>query len=196
MRHILMLLLLLLAGCSSVPPLPPAEDPQQAWLQHRERMQAVQHWRLNGRLLVVNEYETWNTGINWQQRRDHYDILITAPLGQGAMRLTGDPHQVVLQSHQGDEWRSSDPEALLAAQLGWRVPVMDLRHWVLGLPGSEVRAYTLNEAGLLATLSQGEWEIEFRDYREYDGLMLPRRIFANNHLAKVRLIVGEWSRHD
>ncbi len=190
-----LLMLGLLVGCSVAPPLVPTDTPEQAWQEHRAQMLAVSHWRLNGRLLVVSGHETWNTGLNWQQQGEAYQIMITAPLGQGSMRLVGDPQRVTLESHEGERWFSDHPEQLLAEQLGWRVPVSALRYWVLGLPAPGDYQPTLNEAGLLGGLVQGGWEIEFRDYRERDGVMLPGRIFANNHQARVRLIIGEW-RHE
>lgn len=192
-RVVLLLVLLLgLTACGITPMLPPSDEPEQAWSSHQQTMRQLSHWRLNGRLLVVNEHETWNTGIHWRQQDEHYHILITAPLGQGSMRLQGDTHQVSLQSHEGEMWLSNNPETLLQEQLGWRVPVAALRHWVLGLPGPGPYQHRLNEAGMLAKLWQGEWEIEFRDYRERDGHWLPGRVFANNHQAKVRLVIGEW----
>ena len=194
-RSLLVLFLLVtLASCARVPPLPDVDDPDLAWQQHQLRLEQVTDWRLNGRLLVVNDHETWNTSIHWRQQGAAYQLMITAPLGQGSLRLVGDVGQVTLETHQGERWQSGDPEALLANQLGWRVPVAALRYWVMGLPAPGPHRRELNSAGLLAQLSQGEWEIEFRDYRDRDGLLLPGRVFANNHQARVRLVIGEWYR--
>lgn len=191
-RYLLPLVVLLLSACAGSPPIPHADDPQQAWEEHRQHMAAVYHWQLSGRLLTVTDHETWNTGINWQQRGEHYQIMLIAPLGQGSLRLEGDLFQVTLQAHDGDPVTAHDPEALLAQQLGWKVPLRSLRYWVLGLPAPGAHEKSINPSGLLERLKQGNWEIEFRDYTEREGLFLPGRVFANNHQAKVRLSIGNW----
>lgn len=191
-KYLIPVLLLLLSACTTAPPLPQVDDPQQAWQEHRQQMAALPQWQLGGRLLIVTGHETWNTSINWQQQGEHYRIMLIGPLGQGSLKLDGDPHQVTLQAHDGEPQQANDPEALLSQQLGWHVPIRSLRYWVLGLPAPGEHKKTISDAGLLQTLQQDGWAIEFRDYQQRDGLYLPGRIFANNHQAKVRLIIGQW----
>lgn len=191
-KYLAPVLLLLLSACTSTPPLPQVDDPQQAWQEHRQQMAALPQWQLGGRLLIITGHETWNTSINWQQQGEHYRIMLIGPLGQGSLKLDGDPHQVTLQAHDGEPQQANDPEALLSQQLGWHVPIRSLRYWVLGLPAPGEHEKTISNAGLLQTLRQDDWAIEFRDYQQQDGLYLPGRIFANNHQAKVRLIIGQW----
>ena len=191
-RLLLPLLLLLLTGCAATPTLVQPDDAQQAWQTHQQQMSAIQQWQLNGRLLTITGHETWNTGINWHQQAEHYRIMLIAPLGQGSLRIDGDLEQVTLQAHDSEPQQARDPETLLARQLGWHVPLTALRYWVLGLPAPGEYQHRINDFGLLQTLQQDGWEIEFRDYTERNGLLLPGRIFANNHQAKVRLSIGEW----
>ena len=197
MRKLLLpLMLLWLAGCSVAPPLPQPDDPHSAWLTRKVELQHIDNWQLGGRLLIVTGHETWNTSINWRQQGEAYRIMLIAPLGQGSMKLEGDQYVVTLQPHDGEAVQHTDPEALLAQQLGWKVPVPSLRYWVLGLPAPGPHSIEVNGHGLLNTLQQGGWAIEFRDYHERHGLLLPGRIFANNHQAKVRLVIGNWQRLD
>lgn len=191
-----LLLVLFFAGCATTPPLPQPDDAEQAWQAHRQQMTTVQQWQLNGRLLTITGHETWSTGINWRQQGEEYRIMLIAPLGQGSLLLEGDLEQVTLQPHDGEAQHASDPETLLARQLGWHVPLTALRYWVLGLPAPGAHQHQINEFGLLQTLQQDGWEIEFRDYTERNGLLLPGRIFANNHQAKVRLSIGDWRQLD
>ncbi|MBE0510929.1 MAG: outer membrane lipoprotein LolB [Gammaproteobacteria bacterium] len=191
-KLLLPLALLWLAGCASQPVAPPATDPQQSWQAHQQQLLSVPGWKLNGRLLLISEHETWNTSINWQQQDERYQIMISAPLGQGSLRLEGDLHTVSLQSHDGEAVQASDPELLLAQQLGWWVPLRALRYWVLGLPAPGDHHKQLAETGLLSALEQDGWRIEFRDYRQRDGVWLPSRIFATHPEAQVRLSIGQW----
>jgi outer membrane lipoprotein LolB len=191
-KLLLILPLLWLVGCASYPVAPPAADPQQSWQQHQQHLLGQPGWKLNGRLLLISGHETWNTSLNWQQQGEYYQVMITAPLGQGSLRLEGDLHSVILQSHDGEPVHASDPELLLAQQLGWWVPLRALRYWVLGLPAPGEHRKELAETGLLQSLEQDGWTISFRDYRQMDGHWLPARVFATHPEAQVRLSIGQW----
>lgn len=186
------LALLLLAGCTTTPPRPQPQDPEQAWQVRRQILGHLQDWSLSGRLGIQTDYEGWHVSIQWRQHANNYAIHLTAPLGQGSLKLEGDEHGVLLQSSDGKTVSAEDPGELLYQQFGWRVPVAALRYWVLGLPAPGDAQRTLDEYGRLSHLQQAGWEIAFLDYEEHDGIELPGRVFVNNHNAKVRLVVGEW----
>lgn len=192
MRTLPLLLLLLLAGCSSTPPRPLADDRELAWQEHQYRLSAVRDWSLSGRLAIQTGHEGWHASISWQQQQQSYAILLVAPLGQGALRLDGDADTVTLQTDEGEKLTSSDPAQLLYQQFGWRVPVSSLRYWVLGIPAPGTREETLDEYGRLSHLQQGSWEIRFLDYEQRQGLELPGRVFVSNHQAKVKLVISDW----
>lgn len=192
-RLIPLFVLLLLSACTTAPERPQPTDPELAWLTHRQQLQGLENWNLAGRLAIQNENEGWHLSLSWQQQQESYTINLIAPLGQGAMRLQGTPHRVVLQSDDGETVSAEDPDQLLYLQLGWKVPVAALRYWVLGMPAPGDSTHTIDEYGRLSTLQQAGWNIEFHDYvvRE-GGVELPRKLFVSNHHAEVRLVIGEW----
>ncbi len=191
-RFLGILVVALLAGCAGVAPRPPVGAPEQAWAVHRDRLEALDSWRLNGRLAIRSEGEAWHASLNWHQENSHYAVRITAPLGQGSLRLEGTPRFVQLQTSKGESAVSDDPERLLYQQLGWRVPVASLRYWVLGLPAPGAAQRQLDSQGRLAQLQQNGWSIQFLDYRQEDGVDVPGRVFASRGDAEVRLVVGSW----
>lgn len=194
MRRCLSLLFLLLAGCAATPvapPLPPAADPQQAWHEHQRQLAAVDHWQLGGRIAIRTENEAWQASVDWQQQGESYVIQLVGPLGQGSLRLQGDGRLVSLSDGE-NTLVDEDAETLLQRQMGWRVPVAALRYWALGLPAPGAAEQELDPAGLLARLRQSGWNIEFRDYTRRGELLLPGRLFINNHRAQVRLVVDRW----
>ena len=188
----LLLLALFLAGCSIAPPRPQPLDTRQAWQQHRQQLATLQQWRITGRLGIQTGHEGWHVSLDWQQQDGDYTIRITAPLGQGSLLLEGGTAGVTLQTSDGETLRAKDPGLLLYQQLGWKVPVASLRYWVLGLPAPGDAVESLDEYGRLSHLSQSGWEIEFLDYEVQQNVELPSRVFVTNHLAKVRLVIGEW----
>lgn len=181
-----------LTGCAGVPPLAPVSDPEAAWARHEARLQNVNDWHLTGRLALRTENEGWHASLDWQQQDDGYLMRLRAPLGSGSLQLQGDAGWVVLRTSNGEEAVSTDPEGLLLQQLGWQVPVSNLRYWVRGLPAPGAASRKLDEHGHLARLWQNGWEIEFLDYGQVGAVYLPGRVFARFGDAEVRLVVGNW----
>ncbi len=192
-RFFLPLLLLLLSACSQMPTRSPAVDPELAWQERQYRLASLQEWSLAGRLAILNDHEAWHVSINWEQQQQNYAILLSAPLGQGSLKLSGDADTVTLQTDEGESISASDPGELLYRQFGWKVPVKSLRYWVLGVPApGNQREEQLDEYGHLVQLQQDGWEIRFLDYESRMGIELPGRVFVNNHKAKVKLVISDW----
>lgn len=194
-RLLPLLILLTLAGCSTTPPIaPPEMPPQQSWQLRQERLKAFTHWQLSGRLAVQSEGEAWNMHLQWQQRQEEYSLNISAPLGMGSMQMHGNARQVELITDEGESVSGISPDLLLYQQLGWKVPVSALRYWVLGLPAPGEFLPTLDQYGRLSQLQQSGWQIRFIDYQPQLGTELPRKVFIENHRAKVRLVISDWER--
>lgn len=193
MRALFLLGLLLLAGCTSAPVLPPVADPVRAWSAHQHQLAAVTAWALGGRIAIRTEDEGWQASIDWRQEGQDYAIHLTGPLGQGSVHLQGDGHFVSLSDGE-TALVDEDAEALLYREMGWRVPVAALRYWALGLPAPGAAEQELNPQGRLERLHQSGWSIEFRDYVRHGELTLPGRLFISNHRAQIRLVVDRWER--
>lgn len=192
-RLFLPLLLLLLSACTSMPSHSPVTDPEMAWQERQYQLASLNDWTLSGRLGIQNDHEAWHVGINWEQQQQNYAILLTAPLGQGSLKLSGNADTVTLQTDEGESVSATDPGELLYRQFGWKVPVKSLRYWVLGVPApGNQREEQLDEYGRLVQLQQDGWEIRFLDYESRMGIELPGRVFVNNHKAKVRLVISDW----
>jgi len=192
-RLLLPLLLLLLTACGNMPTRPPVADPEMAWQERQYRIASLNDWTLAGRLAIQSDHEGWHVGINWEQQKQNYSILLTAPLGQGSLKLDGNANNVTLQTDEGESVNATDPGELLYRQFGWRVPVKSLRYWVLGVPApGNQRQEELDDYGRLVHLQQDGWEIRFLDYEPRMGVELPGRVFVNNHKAKVKLVISDW----
>ncbi|KPK37537.1 MAG: hypothetical protein AMJ69_11205 [Gammaproteobacteria bacterium SG8_47] len=183
-----------LTGCAVAPP---AEvDPalsQQAWLQRQARLAAIDHWVVRGRVGIENGVEAWQVNLEWQQAHDAYLILLTGPLGQGSLRLTGNAGGVILSTGEGQVIRARDAEELLRQQTGMTLPLARLLYWVRGLPspGTEVEL-TLDQEGRVENMADAGWDIAFETYTEVSGMSLPGRMSLTRDDLQVRMIVGEW----
>jgi outer membrane lipoprotein LolB len=77
--------------------------------------------------------------------------------------------------------------------MGWPIPVEALQWWVRGLaaPGI-VEDEQLDSQGLLTSLDQLGWRVEFNRYDSKAGVALPVRLDARRDNYRVKLAIGRW----
>jgi outer membrane lipoprotein LolB len=77
--------------------------------------------------------------------------------------------------------------------MGWPIPVDALQWWVRGLaaPGA-IEAEMLDAEGLLISLGQFGWSIDFDRYDSVAGLVLPKRLTATRDDYRVKLAISRW----
>ena len=88
-----------LAACSSLHQKETLElggDPQ-AWKHHRQQVEPIRSWELQGKLGVRAPQESGSGTLFWLQRNDYYDIRLSGPMGRGATRIQGDDKQTTLE---------------------------------------------------------------------------------------------------
>lgn len=188
-----------LTGCAELQSLKPlflpVEAPEaSAWDRHRERIAAIEHWTLQGRVAVETGKEGWNANLTWDQHADRYALRVVAPLSQGTFELEGDAEGVTLRTAENETLTAEDPQVLMQESLGWSLPVAGLKYWVRGVPapGRPFEQLTLDEAGRMTDLSQDGWRVSVLRYKRVGDRDLPDKVFLQNDPVKVRLVVGQW----
>ncbi|HFE38921.1 MAG TPA: outer membrane lipoprotein LolB [Gammaproteobacteria bacterium] len=184
-----------IAACSTSPKQIDLNQTQRnaAWIKHKSELDSIKHWQLQGRFSAQNETESWHGSIQWSQDQNQFAIHISGPLNSGSFSLHGNARSATLELAKDKIFQAPDPELLLETYTNLRLPVKNLRYWVIGLPSpdSDTRS-TLNKNGLLGHLSQKNWEISFKNYQKINNLRLPNKIFLENHEFDVRLVIKNW----
>jgi len=193
-RHALLLLLLCtaLTACITMDKRPALDNAARSALT--QRLQKVTHWRFDGRVSLSTEEESWHGSIHWRQQGDHFHIRIIAPLGQKTLDISGDRYFARIKDSNGEYAEGSDIEQLVARQLGWRLPLYGLLHWVKAVPAPQypLQSMITSEKGMVEKLRQADWLAEYRGYRDVDDVVLPVKIFMENDHFKLRLAIRHW----
>lgn len=201
-RALLILLsALLLAACAAKPlePLPEglSAQPPVGWDVRQQERAGLQHWELRGKLAVKQESDSGSAVINrWTQQGESYDLaLSSAFLGMGRTQLTGTPGFIELTLPDGESYRSGDPQQLIEAATGWRLPIDSLVWWIRGLTAPEGDFRLLfDDNDQLAVIEQQGWEIRYDRWQDFiEGYPpLPARITALKDDKRVRVAVTSW----
>lgn len=190
-----------LGACTSiqVEPLPDGmtDQPPADWTARSARLRQLDHWTLSGKLAVRQPSDSGTAIINhWIQNGEAYDLALSSSfLGMGSTTLRGVPGFIELTLANGETYRSSEPEALVAAATGWQLPLDNLVWWIRGLP-SPASDYRLlfDEQDKLAMIRQAGWEIRYDRWQPFlaDYPELPARITALKGDKRVRVVISDW----
>lgn len=180
------LLLATLAGCTMNPPAPETAG----W--SIEDITPLDRFVVRGKVGFRRGETGGSAALTWQQDRERYRLSANGPLGQGAVRITGDAARVRIENSEGAR-ESDTPEALLAEAIGWPVSINSLSFWVRGLPAPGSSAdVTFDAEGRPARITQQEWQVVLDRYREDAGHMLPHRVVATGGDSRVTLLIERW----
>jgi outer membrane lipoprotein LolB len=182
MCRFLLLLIMLLTGCASVPVT--VQRPQQADAP----------FTFNGRVAFKQGEQHDSAGVRWMHREAEDEILLLAPLGQTVARIHRDVSEVTLDA-SGKHYTALDMETLMQQVLGWQLPLSGLRYWVTGLPAPEGGWYGIerDENGQMSILHQLDWEITYSSYAATTLDALPLRLnLKRDDGMEVLLLIDEW----
>jgi len=184
-----------LLSCSATAP-PVVENTD--WVAHRNQMEALDSWQLQGRVNVRYDNESHTPRIRWMQQSGEYHIRLWGTFNAGNTSIIGRPGFVVLE--QGNQTlRAASAEALILQQLGYELPVSNLNYWIKGLPVPALEStQEFNELNLLSTLVQDGWTIYYSDYRQYEQLSLPGEIelLRTENDIRLRFLRLSWALED
>ena len=183
MKYICFGALFLLLSCVPLAPIP-------SWPAHQ-----LDYWQLNGRIAISTPNESWTAKVHWQQSGPSYQLRLNTPLGQGALLLEGNDNGVIMRTADNKVFTASDPDTLVTEVLKLNIPVSSLHFWIRGIPTPKPipQWYYLNDKGHLHRLRQKGWEIEYERYLNFQGIMLPTKIFLENNQFKVKIAISNWN---
>lgn len=184
MRLLLIFFAVLLGGCTSLQPAPPAVA--------RPAQSELTPFAMNGRVSVKYNGSRHSAGLRWTHTAQSDEILLLAPLGQTAARIYSDARQTTLDDGE-NHYQNESAESLMQQVLGWYLPLKGLHNWVLGLADAGNPAQIERSGnGQISVLRQNGWEVR---YLRYDGEKpdsLPKRLQLDREELQVQLLIDEW----
>ncbi len=184
LRNALPLIGALLAGCVSLPQ------------PHGISRDTVQDFAIEGRFalraVVAGEAPRNGAGrLDWTHRQDSDRILLANPLGHTLAEIEVKPGRSQMRTSNGGLIESNDPDSLIEAVTGQRLPVTRMPRWLLGRGGPEAeierdahrRPVRLTESG---------WQITYV-YDDTDPAALPSRLtLMRSDEIELKIRIETW----
>ena len=211
LRWFFTFLVLPLAACTQlvVDPAPLAETPGSLWQQRQKQLTMFVDWDLKDRLAVRVGEHSDTASLIWKHSGTKEEIHLLGPFGGGRIHISQNPGNAVLKDGAGQEIQGLSAEEVLFSALAWSVPFTEIGYWVRGLPApGKHDGIGFDYGGRARHLTQRGWQIEFLEYRMFQGVELPTRIViralpgtvlldADHHAPvdriSVKLVIGSWS---
>jgi outer membrane lipoprotein LolB len=180
-----------LVGCSIAPNRPTINVESTQGLRETAFADAM-NFTVRGRLAVSNGDDGGSGSFVWQQQGEEVDFSLNVPLSSTQWHLVAVPGKATLGDNKGHQFTGFTAEDLLLEHTGWRVPVAQLRYWMLGLraPG-QIATLMLDGKGLPKQLQQDGWQIDYRSYMNGEPPK-PNKVFAQRGKDQVRVSVRAW----
>ncbi len=185
-----------LAACASTRTVTRGEATEAADARSA-RLAEMPRWSLQGRIAVSDGRDGGSGRIEWAQDRASFDIAVRAPVAGGSWRLSGDAGLAQLDGVGEHRLLGDRASTLLERELGWHLPLDEVRAWIRGLPLDPAQARVEADAGgLPRNISEAGWQVEYRAWMDAgDGLQMPRRLVARKPPYEVRIAVDRWNLH-
>jgi len=188
-RYAALGLLLLLAGCRTLPEGAPA-GPSTA---EQAAIALLADWHARGRVAVHSATDGFNASFDWRETAGRSELDVRGPLGAGAAHISRSDELIRIDTGSGAPldiaapFASLEPE--LTARLGFPLPVDSLRYWVLGVPAPAEASEPL-----AAGFRQGGWEVSFSAFAAVPGAPgpLPVRLALTRGPTRIRVLVSSW----
>ena len=179
----------LLSSCASISDTIPVIDNQ-----HQQQLKNIEDWEIQGRLNIRTTEDSQTVNLYWQQSKQEFDINLSGSLGVGTVIIKGNANAVVLEKSGEEPYYASDLQEASIEWLGYPLPAQHLLYWIRGLNAPD-SFYTeeRNERGLLATLTQEGWQLEYDRYEQFSDIYLPGRIRMQNPDYRLTFLISRWT---
>jgi outer membrane lipoprotein LolB len=151
-------------------------------------------WLAKGRIALAAHGEGGSGSFVWQQRSERSELTVRGPLGAGGLALVTDGETIELADGAGQPLDGEAARAELERRLGVRLPLAELRYWMLGVPAPDAPGSGPVQAstGSMPGFVQGGWVVSYEELKPQAGWNLPARLTATTRGARVKIVVDDW----
>ena len=146
-------------------------------------------YQFNGKMSFSDGQEGGSGQFTWFSDQQQTKLVLKAPLSKKSWELIESTEGAQLKLSDGDELFGVSAKTLISEQLGWEVPWVAFKLWVIGQKTSNGKARN-NEDGM-QIFDQG-WEINYSQLKPYGDEYLPHKITARKNSYAIKVIIKQW----
>lgn len=189
------LILLFLAGCSTVPDERNSAIPLNAKAR-QQQLQAMTQFNLKASIYIKAPSDSVSGSLRWQQQdARQYHARMSNVIGISIFNLKQLPDYTELTVN-GERYIANDLDTLLQQLAGWSIPLSDMPLWLRGLPGERGKDMLYDEFGRVTAFSLTDntgvvWQLQYQGFFN-DELALPKRLLLTSSDTQIKLLIRSW----
>lgn len=191
--YCLLFILLGLNACTGVAVRDPSLAEKATYQDRTDKLTAVVEWGLKGKISLDDGDQGGSGKLQWDVGPGQSELGFHGAMGRGAWNLEMGPDGARLRLADGTEQTALDVNDLIREHVGWPVPLDALQWWARGLaaPGV-IDNEQFGPEGLLVSLRQFGWNVDFSRYDSVGDIELPVRLKATRNNYRVKLAISRW----
>ena len=196
---VLLFSLVWLSACSNIQPsvLQPGEIPSFYY------QELPPQWSVQGKIALVDTLD--NEGLqayfNWIHKYAYDKLRFSGPLGKSLLTIEHKKQngyylnqlQVDGKRYQGN----GTLEDFLAQYVDYDMPLNALPYWLFGQLAPDLPLYQVevqaHPPGMLQTLHQGKWQIQFSRPSQYHTYWFNRKIILHNDRFNIKILIRQMA---
>ncbi len=147
-----------------------------------------EQWKMQGRMGVVAEKDSFSAFVNWTHVRQQEQIELSGPLGQGGVMLILSHDVVVVNDGKHSRKYYQSPAQVFFNHFGVELPVDACVFWLYGIPQPDVAYSELSEG-----FGQHGWQVVYRQLQNVQGQLLPRKMTLKKGRISVKFLIDQWN---
>ncbi|WP_318516455.1 lipoprotein insertase outer membrane protein LolB [Photobacterium leiognathi] len=179
----------LLSGCAQTP-----QDTQKVdWKTHQTQLKSLTDYQAKGVFGFYRPEQRIQLTFNWKNHNDEYQLILIK-MFKTVLNLNSKPNNVTLVDPDGKTYHGTDATQLVKEITGLRLPLSQMRDWLIGLP-TGADTYQLNNNDQVAYLAKdinGQvWEMHYNTYNDQTPALPTQMILSQGEL-QVRIKISQW----
>jgi len=187
----ILLIFMSLISCTITPT--SSENHYMSWHKRQKQLNGLTNWKLKSVVSIKESKQHTILHAYWQQLINEYMINITSQFNVGGIKIAGDANQVTLWRSNTNKVIAKNPENLIYNELGWTLPLSNLKYWILGLPAPNLNHNSkFDRYNHLTYLEQQNWRINYTNFISIKNIDLPTTILLSNNNLQIKIIIKQW----
>ncbi|MGV3002718.1 lipoprotein insertase outer membrane protein LolB [Vibrio sp. E150_018] len=194
---ILATLVLILSGCSSVPPT--QENYSVDWQNQKAVLKQINTFKATGKIGYKDPEHRQSLNFILKQVNSFSELKLLSVFGQTVLTIQMTPTGAMVTNSDGKVQTAQQANALIQNLTGLAIPVSQLPDWIKGLP-TQADNVTFNQSNTVESLNKmidgRDWTLSYLNYQsvinQQQSITLPKQLLLHQSDTEIKILISKW----
>lgn len=194
---ILSSVLLIITGCSSVPP--SQENYSVDWQTQKQTLEQINTFKATGKIGYKDPEHRQSLNFIFKHASSYSELKLLSVFGQTVLTVQMMPSGAMVTTSDGKVQTAQQADSLIQKLTGYAIPVSQLPDWLKGLP-TQADDITFNDSNTVAslqkTINSKKWTLNYLNYQSVEdkqqSITLPKEMLLNQNQTEIKILISKW----